>query len=129
MSTYSHRDHRVFRATYRLVAVVAAVTTVLVTVGLFAPWAFVGELAIVALAALGGVALLESGAIVDGYVDDLRRVGRGDTAPPFLRVEVESRIELERPVFVGARPSPHGRRVRRSRPPGPIGRLQSGEST
>ena len=112
MPAYSHRDHRVFRAAYRLVAVVAVLTVALVGLSFLIPWPWVGILAVLALAALGGTAILRSESLVEGYVDDVRRVRRGETVPPVLRLEVVSRIELERPVFVGARPSPNARRPR-----------------
>ncbi len=121
MPAYSHRDHRVYRAAYRLLATVGVVTTMLVGLSLAAPWPAVGEAALLALAALGGAALLASGAIVDGYVEDLQRAELGDAAPRLLRLEVESRIELERPVFVGAHTSPHARRRRPEPAPGAAG--------
>jgi hypothetical protein len=81
-----------------------------VVIGLASPWPVVGELAVLAMALLGGAALLRSGVVVDDYVGDLERVARGDPVAPWLRVEVESRVELERSVFVGARRSPNVRR-------------------
>jgi hypothetical protein len=110
MPSYSHRDHRIYREVYRLLAIVGAATSLLVLVGLYAPWANVGILAILGLAVLGGAALLRSGSLVEGYVGDLHTVGRSDSTASILRVEVESRIEVDRRVFVGARPSPQHRR-------------------
>jgi hypothetical protein len=121
MPAYSHRDHRVFRAAYRLLAAVAVLAFLLIAIGLVAPWPLVGALSVLALAALGGVALLGSDSIVAGYVDDVRAVARGDPVSPLVRVEVLSRIELERPVFVGGRPSPNHRRVRPDAPQAGLG--------
>ncbi|MCI4353776.1 MAG: hypothetical protein L3K06_00230 [Thermoplasmata archaeon] len=121
MTSYSHRDHRVFRAVYRLLAGVGLVTLALIGVSLVAPWPAVGALAVLGLALVGSLAILRSSAIVDGYVDDLHRVGRGDAVAPMLRLEVASRIELERPVFVGARPSPNARRPGAGAAPGRLG--------
>ena len=116
MTTYSHRDHRVYREVYRLLGTIAGATSALVVLGVLAPWPYLGGLAVLGLALVGGAAVLESGAIIAAYTGDLRQVARGDTVPPVLRVEVESRIELERPLFVGARPSPNLRRPRGGRP-------------
>ena len=110
MATYSHRIHRGFREAYRLFGVVAVGTAGLVTVAFFAPWTALGLLALVGLAVLGAAALGQSGAIAEGTVDDLRQAGRPGSSP--LHVEVGSHIALDRPVFVGGRPSPHGRRPR-----------------
>lgn len=112
MPIYSHRDHRSFRAAYRLLGTVAAATVALVAASFFAPGALVGLLALGGLAVLGGAALGESSSIADGYVDDLRRAARPGAGPSMLQVEVHSQIELDRPVFVGGRPSPHVRRPR-----------------
>jgi hypothetical protein len=112
MPNYSHRDHRGYRAAYRLLGLVASGTVALVAMGLWAPWSVLGLLALLGLGVLGGAALWASGNIAEGYVDDIRRAGGPGSAPSLLRVEVDSRIGLERPVFVGARPSPHVRRPR-----------------
>src|SRR5580693_6489666 len=55
MSPYSHRDHRISRDTSRLLAAVSAGTVALVVVAYLAPWATFGALAVLAMAALGGV--------------------------------------------------------------------------
>jgi hypothetical protein len=127
MPNYSHRDHRSYRAAYRLLALVAGGTVALVAVVFVAPWAAIGELALLALAALGGAALWESSAIADAYADDHRRAGRAGAAPSMLHVEVQSRLDLERSVFVGARPSPHARRPRVEPPSERAGGLATGE--
>jgi hypothetical protein len=83
-----------------------------VIVAYLAPWAMLGALAVLGLAALGGAALWESDMITQQYLEDVRRAGRPGSGSSLLHVEVHSSVGLDRPVFIGARPSPHGRRPR-----------------
>ncbi|MGA8275387.1 MAG: hypothetical protein WB852_03715 [Thermoplasmata archaeon] len=111
---FSHRDHRVDARIERSFWLMLALAGTLGVVAFLAPWPVVDLVALLGLAALGGVYVLRSERKVSEYMGDLRSVRGGGDVSGLLRVEVSNEVGRERPVGLPTRRSPNARS-----PPGP----------
>lgn len=112
---YSHRDHRAFRAAYRLIGLVVTAVLGLEAVVLVAPGAIGPAIGLLLLAAVGLGSVTISERLVSTYERDLNEVRAGVLARGDLRAEVA----LVRAVGAEDRPtrSPHSRQPRAVPPP------------
>jgi hypothetical protein len=108
--SYSHRDRRVHRFLWRVLAVTAAGSVLLGGLVFYGPTIALAVAGLVGLAALGAITISVGERGVAEYERDLRDVRGGDVASGLLRAEVRSDVGLERSVGLPSARSPHSRR-------------------
>ena len=107
---YSHRDRRAYRAAFRDLELVVGATLALSVLTMVLPWDLLALVALLGLAALGGLSMLHAERLLGTYAQDLAHVRAGAEANGFLRAEVTSDVGLERPIVRPSATSPHRRR-------------------
>jgi len=114
--SFSHRDLRAHREVGRLVVVVGLGLGGLILLAVVAPLPVAGALAVIALAVLGGFAVVRGDALVRRYEADLRAI-RPDNVDRLgaLGVEVHNAVPLHPPASSPTRRSPHVRPPSRRR--------------
>jgi hypothetical protein len=107
---YSHRDRRAHRTVARAFAVLFAFVVALTIVALLVPGTVPGLASFASLVLAGFGAVLWGDRVAAEYGEDLRTVGNGTAVDRFVRLEVASRVGLERVIGRPSERSPHSRR-------------------
>ncbi|MCI4373631.1 MAG: hypothetical protein L3K02_08340 [Thermoplasmata archaeon] len=110
----SHRDHRMDNSLRQSLFLMLALIAGLSVLSFMAPWTAVGLAALLGLAVLGGLYVVQSDRTIAEYARDLRSVHGGGQPSKWMRVEVRSEVEWDRHVGIPGRRSPNARP--RSRP-------------
>lgn len=107
---YSHRDRRAQRNVRRAAVVFGLTILTLLALADLAPFLWARGLAVLGLAAAGGLFVLYGDRLTREYAHDLASARSGEPISGALRVEVESEVGLDRPVVRPSVRSPHVRR-------------------
>ncbi len=106
----SHRDQRAHRSVRRAFLLFGAAVVALTVLVLYAPQAGIGFLGVLALGGAGLGLLGWSEQLLEGYAADLRSFRESTPLEGFVRAELASRLDLDRPVSGPGGRSPHTRR-------------------
>jgi len=107
---YTHRDRRAQRTVTRAFVSVVGGTAGLIGLALVVPVDVAGLAGVLALAGLGAAYVGWSERLVAKYAEDLRAGAEGSAGAGLLRVEMHTRVGLEREVVRPTARSPHARR-------------------
>ncbi len=108
--SFSHRDRRVHRFLWRLLALAAGGFTLLAALVMYGPPVALELAGLLGLVTLGAATMVVGERAVAEYERDLRTVRSGGPSSGLLRAEVQSDVGLDRTVGLPSRSSPHTRR-------------------